>query len=374
MTARAAVTCVCVVVTVALSTATSSAQPQDRVPQSRIPLVQGLTMVSALRFPEGDRENVVTVQDATPAGVSYRWRLREHRGGGKEQVAELNRFVRRADLAGAPRLNTVYFSGDQSETPGYTAFTLSTAAYDDVSAGREIAYGYTMLDGPDGFAAMGLARRIFSSRALFKGKLSRVSPTPTPFPLLVNGVRVSVPVLALRGRFALRNDHVDIDFWVLADRAHPLLLKIVTGTDVLQVVRVEVPVASAAADLEAALTTRCGAELPGVYFAFNSAELEPASEPAIADAKRLVERHPEWNLAIEGHTDSIGGAAANQALSLRRAESVRAALLRSGVAPSRVRAAGFGASRPRESNATLEGRASNRRVELARPCPAGAAR
>ena len=177
----------------------------------RIPLVPGLTIVSALRFPEGDRENVVTVQEASAAGASYRWRLREHRAGGKEQIAELSRFVRHADLVGAPRLNTVYFSGDQAETPGYTAFTLSTAAYDQVSSGREIAYGYTMLDGPDGFAAMAMARAIFSSRALFKGTLSRASATTTRFPLLVNGVRVSVPVLALRGRFALREDRVDID-------------------------------------------------------------------------------------------------------------------------------------------------------------------
>ena len=160
---------------------------------------------------------------------------------------------------------------------------------------------------------------------------------------------------------------MDIDFWVLADRTHPVLLKIVTGSDVLQVVRIEVP--GALADIEAALTARCEAELPGVYFAFNSAELESDSEPAIADARRLVDRHPEWNLVIEGHTDSIGGASANQSLSLRRAESVRAALVRAGVPAARLRSAGVGASRPRESNATLEGRASNRRVELTRPCP-----
>ena len=67
---------------------------------TRIPLVQGLTMVSALRFPDGDRENVVVVREASPAGVSYRWQLRERRDGGKAQEAELSRFVRRADLVG----------------------------------------------------------------------------------------------------------------------------------------------------------------------------------------------------------------------------------------------------------------------------------
>jgi hypothetical protein len=352
------------VVTCAASTAGGQSGSRGA---ARIPLVTGLTIVSALRFPEGDRENVVVVQDASPAGVQYTWHLREHRDGAADQVAELTRFVRAADLVGAPRLNTVYFSGDRAESPGYTAFSLSTAAYDQVSAGRDVPYGYTMLDGPGGFAAMSVARKIFTSRALFKGTLSRVSATPIPFPLLVNGARVMVPVLQLHGRFALRDEHVDIDFWVLADRVHPLLLKIVTGSDVLQVVRVEVP--GALESIEATLKARCEAELPGVYFAFNSAVLEPQSAMAIQEAKRLIERHPEWILDIGGHTDNVGGAAANQSLSVRRAESVRAALLAVGVAPMRLRATGFGASRPRESSATLEGRASNRRVELSRPCP-----
>lgn len=109
--------------------------------------------------------------------------------------------------------------------------------------------------------------------------------------------------------------------------------------------------------------------LPGVYFAYNSAELEPASEPALTGVAALLQRHPDWSFTIEGHTDSIGTAASNATLSTARAEAVRTALVeRHGVAPARLAAAGFGATRPRESNATLEGRARNRRVELARQC------
>jgi OOP family OmpA-OmpF porin len=61
----------------------------------------------------------------------------------------------------------------------------------------------------------------------------------------------------------------------------------------------------------------------------------------------------------------------NQKLSEQRAEAVRQALVaRFGIAASRLTAQGFGLTRPVESNAAFEGRARNRRVEVARPCPA----
>jgi OOP family OmpA-OmpF porin len=76
----------------------------------------------------------------------------------------------------------------------------------------------------------------------------------------------------------------------------------------------------------------------------------------------------EWAATIEGHTDSIGGAKSNQVLSERRADAVRARLVSAGIVATRLKAAGFGATRPRETNTTIEGRARNRRVELARDC------
>ena len=158
-----------------------------------------------------------------------------------------------------------------------------------------------------------------------------------------------------------------MDMWVLADSTHPLILRVVDGTDVLQTIRIDLPTKDLAVEDE--LKKLCRAELPGIYFAFNSAALDPASEPALAAVGKLLAKHADWTFAIEGHTDNIGGDAANQILSTHRAESVRTALVaRYQVAPSRLSSAGFGATRPRESNTTIEGRARNRRVELVRPC------
>jgi outer membrane protein OmpA-like peptidoglycan-associated protein len=106
-----------------------------------------------------------------------------------------------------------------------------------------------------------------------------------------------------------------------------------------------------------------------VYFAFNSAALDPASDRALASVADVLSRHRDWSVVIEGHTDSIGGDAPNRALSERRAAAVRERLVsRHRIDGARLRSAGYGASKPREPNGTIEGRARNRRVELARSC------
>jgi outer membrane protein OmpA-like peptidoglycan-associated protein len=121
--------------------------------------------------------------------------------------------------------------------------------------------------------------------------------------------------------------------------------------------------------IETSFEANCRVELPGIYFAFNSAELDPASDRTIAALARMLARHPNWKPTIEGHTDSIGSARANQLLSKRRAEAVRNRLVTAHqVDGEKLSATGYGASRPREPNTTIEGRARNRRVELVRDC------
>jgi outer membrane protein OmpA-like peptidoglycan-associated protein len=74
--------------------------------------------------------------------------------------------------------------------------------------------------------------------------------------------------------------------------------------------------------------------------------------------------YPGHIMSVEGHTDSVGDAAANQLLSERRAAAVRAALIAEGADPLWISARGFGEQRPVASNQTAAGRAANRRVEI----------
>ena len=75
---------------------------------------------------------------------------------------------------------------------------------------------------------------------------------------------------------------------------------------------------------------------------------------------------PSIRVEVAGHTDNVGRRAANQTLSEARARTVRDYLIGSGIAAERVTARGYGMAQPIASNATPEGRAQNRRVELKR--------
>nr|MBX2885806.1 OmpA family protein [Granulosicoccus sp.] len=78
----------------------------------------------------------------------------------------------------------------------------------------------------------------------------------------------------------------------------------------------------------------------------------------------FMKSYPEKTALIEGHTDSHGGEDFNYDLSVRRTGAVRAALIREGIAPSRISTKGFGEALPVASNNTSSGRQQNRRVEI----------
>ncbi|MCD9029064.1 OmpA family protein [Luteimonas sp. BDR2-5] len=103
-----------------------------------------------------------------------------------------------------------------------------------------------------------------------------------------------------------------------------------------------------------------------VNFAVDSADILADSQPQIAQVVELLQADPALSLSVEGHTDDTGDAAHNQSLSERRAAAVVAALAAAGIDAARLRSEGHGAARPVADNATDEGRARNRRVELVR--------
>lgn len=104
--------------------------------------------------------------------------------------------------------------------------------------------------------------------------------------------------------------------------------------------------------------------LRGVNFDFNKYNIRPDAAPILDEAAKTLQQAGDVTVSVDGYTDAIGSEAYNQRLSMRRADAVKAYLEAHGVAGSRLTAKGFGKNDPVASNATAEGRAQNRRVEL----------
>ena len=118
--------------------------------------------------------------------------------------------------------------------------------------------------------------------------------------------------------------------------------------------------------MEQALQTKERFDLYGLRFDSDSATIQPDSKSLLDDIATSLKNFPDWRLRIVGHTDATADPQHNLHLSVDRALAIKAALVDRGVDPQRLDASGLGESRPITSNATPEGRALNRRVELDR--------
>lgn len=125
----------------------------------------------------------------------------------------------------------------------------------------------------------------------------------------------------------------------------------------------DAPVADTAAPAAAAATAAFP-DLGTVHFDTDKATLTPEGQATLQQAAAAMKDHPNVHLRVEGFTDSTGTDPHNADLSVQRANSVATYLQSLGIDRNRLTGAGFGAASPTNTNATEQGKADNRRVEL----------
>jgi len=101
-----------------------------------------------------------------------------------------------------------------------------------------------------------------------------------------------------------------------------------------------------------------------INFDTGKSTIKPDSRNIIDQIVTMMKDNPDLKIGVEGHTDNVGNPKSNQTLSEDRAKAVVAAIVKEGIDPTRLSAAGFGQDKPIADNKTEEGRAKNRRVEL----------
>jgi len=104
--------------------------------------------------------------------------------------------------------------------------------------------------------------------------------------------------------------------------------------------------------------------LNNLFFDLNKSELRKESTAELERMINLMSNHPAMMVEIAGHTDNTGTDEHNNKLSMDRANAVRTFLLKKGIRPDRIRARGYGRTKPSSSNQTEAGRQKNRRVEF----------
>ena len=354
-------------------------------PSDAVPLVKGLVFTTTIHaglttsagsVPVADTETVYSIAatDADRIGFHFSISAPSDPSASKlldEVPRSFDREVRRADLRSAARLTILYSSTDPAAIPGQTFGTTSSAVLQALHDAGRIAFILGINEPEKGLESLAwILPSLNISRHYYRGTLERVGTEP--FSVLLDGKRTTVQAVHARGTLTFNDRTITPQILWLDDANNPLTLKWTVGSvheTVTRIDRASEGPGSAASIAESLMGTGCRAELSGVYFTTASAQVLDASMPALQRFAALVSQHPDWRITIEGHTDNIGSAAYNIELSTRRAEAVRDVLVRRFSVPaSRLLSRGYGLTRPVETNATDEGRAHNRRVEVSRQC------
>jgi outer membrane protein OmpA-like peptidoglycan-associated protein len=324
----------------------------------RIPLVVGLTTIRSVVETQGDYESIRTYTSVTKEAYSFVNRAEVPDGPGLAmREIKVSRTVPVADQRHARKMRNRFNTGDPEVFPGTTPGVSSDLLNELRAAGTA---AMTFID----------ARQTFgmTNERTLKGSVTRVGAGAEDFSLIVNGRRVTLRTLHAKGRLGDAGGTHEVEFQVLDDPDNPLMLSSSGPGFSSRITRIEYPeAASSATSIESTLAANKPAEIYGIYFSFGSATLRPESDRVLREVADLLTKHRDWKLQIDGHTDNVGGAPANLDLSRRRGAAVKAALVqRHAIAGDRLASGGFGETRPKDSNDTVEGRALNRRVELRR--------
>lgn len=332
--------------------------------QTSIPVQVGLTIVTAGESPDGDLESIKRVMSVDSGGMTFSFDSKT-----KYFTIDTVRRTRKEDIDHAQQFFPDFCNGtppkfyakDETPVQGDHPSTTTLEVSRDILASINSHGTARMTFYPSTFC-MGMAD---------SSQVQKVGEGGVP--VILNDKPVAVAAVHIHGgqpeclqtppaiRFSC------YDLWILNDPNNPLVLRFTIEAEEMQVIKISQAGPQVANALASTLEAKKPADVYGIYFDFNQATIRPQSEPTLAAIARLLSQHPQWRLEIDGHTDAIGSAAYNLALSRRRAESVKAALvLRYHISSARLTTGGFGASRPKATNATLEGRALNRRVELSR--------
>jgi len=386
---------------------------------NKVPLRPGLTVVTAIAQFGGDYESIKQIQQVTATGVHLSYRADnvpnpleglQKLSGDKAPKASGSisgaRTVRAQDLQNAHDYMQWFGPNQPEVVAGSTAISVSREVLAELKGKGETQFSFRVgglkgiagsllgaLGQMAGGGAPGAPKETKDLADMGKAEctMKRVGDGLTAFPVLLNNQRVSLPAIHAQ---CTTDDGLD-DFYFLDDLDNPLALAWkLAGSDTLQLVKISYPQQSpqqvqpggpnagsssapggagggggggGGQQIEQELKQKGQAEVYGIYFDFASDKIKPESEPVLREIADALNHNPTWKLRVEGHTDNIGGDEYNMDLSQRRAEAVKVALVtRYHIAAERLMPQGFGATRPKEPNDTLAGRARNRRVELVR--------
>ncbi len=101
-----------------------------------------------------------------------------------------------------------------------------------------------------------------------------------------------------------------------------------------------------------------------ILFGFDKSDLGPNAKGSLDELVTILNKYPDTNIEVQGHTDDTGTDSYNQSLSERRATSVANYLRSHNISASRITTKGFGESAPKYENTTEDGRSMNRRVDF----------